>query len=537
MKSFGRFEPVAKKPNWILFNPTYQTAYDPSDPNRPPDNPFGFDGNAVFVVEVPAVGDRANVVTNTSGDPIVKRYLADFATTDDYIQTYTQPEIVETDPLDGSIEVSATADVSLKFSEPMKPSSFRLGDTMIVRNLDTGRDVLGTLRFSSDAKTVSFRPIFGYGPGPYDIFVRVKSEVTNLSGNHIPKEVRIQFRTERDDNVATLIDIRETFDTSDNEDTTFDTIEALAAWNKGATSGNLAGLYATGTSTFKNTTTYLYPPWAWGQNYPGQFQTFWKASEIGNSPRMMTGFSWYYQASNAASTVTAVTINLGHHDPGSSGGNGLSTKLGTNFSDTPVTVVGNLASYSIPQNTTAGSWLAGPTFSKNFKYNGSDNLLFELFCTTDVNGLTNRIINGAWGFAYMSLQRTAYTQPNWWGGGATVTNTYGFDVRFTWLVSTAEAQSLFYDTSVKSPTFLGALIDPAMSEQPAGTTTVLYFQGAPEDTNNPGTADTLAASEWFDNLTKISGYRFVRFNVLMYANTSTSQVPVYDTMTFPYYFF
>ena len=61
------------------------------------------------------------------------------------------------------------------------------------------RQVLGTLRFSADARGVTFRPVFGYGKGVdstnggvdpldpqedgYQINVLVTREVTNLSGN------------------------------------------------------------------------------------------------------------------------------------------------------------------------------------------------------------------------------------------------------------------------------------------------------------------------------------------------------------------
>jgi len=535
----GRFEPVAKEPSWVLFNPTYKTSYDPDYPDNEPDNPFGLDGNAVYSVIVPSIEDTNRYLENQKGDPIVKRYDAQFATSNDYIQTFTQPDLVETNPLNGAIEVDARADVDITFSEPMKPSSFQLGNTVIVRNTDTGRDVLGTLRFSADAKTVSFRPVFGYGPGPYDIFVRVKTDVTNLSGNHIPKEVRIQFRTERDDTVPTLIDIREPFDDNNFEDTLFVASEPRADWNKGATSGYLAGLYATGTTTHKTTTTYLYPPWDWGQNFAGRTQTLWKASEVSSSPRTLTGFAWYYQASGSAATVTNLTINLGHHEPGPNGLNPVTTNFTSNFKDNPVTVVANLASYTIPLNTGTGSWLAGPTFTTNFKHNGADDLLFELYVTTDTMGLRPlpSVISGAWGFRYGTYMRTVWTQPSWWAGGATSTFNYAFDIRWYWLISSAEAQSLFYDTGVKSPTFLATLIDPSISDQPAGTSTTIFYQGAPDDPDNPNNPDPINTSQWIEDLEKLSGFRYIRFNVLMYSNLSTGQAPAYDTLTFPFYFF
>ena len=66
------------------------------------------------------------------------------------------------------------------------------------------------MRTSPDAKTISFRPLIGYGPGKtipdpnnpgqtidvgHDIQVTVTRDVTSFAGNPIPKDVLIVFRT------------------------------------------------------------------------------------------------------------------------------------------------------------------------------------------------------------------------------------------------------------------------------------------------------------------------------------------------------
>ena len=58
-----------------------------------------------------------------------------------------------------------------------------------------------------------------------------------------------------------------------------------------------------------------------------------------------------------------------------------------------------------------------------------------------------------------------------------------------------------------------------------------------DDVTNPGNPDLVNSSEGVEDLEKLSGFRYIRFNVLMHSNLSTGQAPLYDTLTFPYYFF
>ena len=135
-----------------------------------------------------------------------------------------------------------------------------------------------------------------------------------------------------------------------------------------------------------------------------------------------------------------------------------------------------------------------------------------------------------------TLTRAAYTLPPAAGGGATAQR-YHYDIRFNYLIDQSEAQSLYYDTGIKSPQFLEVVLFPEISSQPAGTITTFMFQGAPEDPLNPGTPDLESESAWVDDLLKLAGYRFVKFHVDFRSNQQTGQSPVIDELIVPFIFY
>jgi len=523
----GRFEVVDGHPNWVLFDPTY-TRNNTTDVQ---DNPFGLQANALYTVEVPSVLTATKYLKNTADKGIIEAFSTSFQTSDEYIQTFRQPELVQTIPAANATGVSPTADVLLIFNEPMKPDTFVLGDSVIVRDLTNDLDVLGTLRFSADAKTVTFRPVFGYGKGPNDIFVRVKTTVANLPGNPIPREVRLTFTTSYDASQPDFGDVTELFETNTYEDTAFPTQQyPLAAWNQGVTSNMLAGTFTSGTILLsQGSNTYGWMPFAWGANFVSQYQGLYLSSELGSS-RTITAMEWYYRCLQS-SAVTNVSINIGHSQKGS-----LTTNLTSNFSDTPVAVVSNVNSYAI-QNVPSEGWKFMPNFSQNFKYNGSDNIVVEIFNTCGPTGQPTSVWTGLWRLVTNApIQRVAYLQPASLGGSI-VTNPYFMDTRFTYLIDRSEAQSKWYDSGLVNPQFLDAVFFPSVNSQPAGTTSTWEFQGAPTDLEDTSQPDLELATDWTADLRKLSGYRFVRFHVFMKGNETTGQVPTYDDLVLPFIFF
>jgi hypothetical protein len=524
----GRFELVPGHPDWVLFDPTY-TRDNETDVQ---DNPFGLQSNALYQVQVPSVTDSTKYLKNMANKGIIQTFNSTFQTSDEYIQTFRQPEIVSTVPAANETGVLPTADILLNFNEPMKPDTFILGDSVIVRDLTNNLDVLGTLRFSADARQVTFRPVFGYGKGPNSIFVRVKTSVANLPGNPIPREVRFTFTTGFDSNQPDFGDVTEDFETNNAEDTTFPAQYPLAQWDVGVTSNMLAGAFTSGTILLsQGSSTYAWAPFAWGGNFVSHYQGLYLSSEIGSS-RTITAVDWYYRCLQS-SAVTAVSMNIGHSQKGS-----LTVSMASNFSDTPVAVVSNVNSYSI-SNTPSEGWLAMPKFTQNFKYNGSDNIVLEIYNTCGPNGQVSapQIWSGLWRtVTTASIQRIAYLSPPNVGNGY-VTNSYFMDTRFTYLIDLSEAQSTFYDTGLVSPQFLDAVLFPAIGAQPAGTTSAWEFQAAPTDLEDTTLPDLDNTTDWTSDLRKLSGYRFIRFHVTMKGNQTTGQVPIYDDLIIPFIYF
>lgn len=513
--------PIKVVRNKILFEPTY-SKHNVGDTA---DNPFGLNAYSFYEVIVPSQADQGSFVTDTDGKGIVKSFYASFETSDEYQQNLSQPTLIETIPRDGQIDVEASADVVLRFTEPMKPDSFRMNQTVFVRNLSINRAVLGSLRFSTDAKTVVFRPVFGYGKGPSTIFVRVTTSVTNLPGNPIPKEIAVTFVSVYDPDQFNQGDVQETFDDRAYEDTGFENQHPLADWHSGVTQGFLAGSFTVGTVTLsKGSNTYATPPWGWGASFAARTQMMHVSGEVG-SARTITGFEWY-KICNNSSTATNVTINMGHTQSG-----GLTTTFASNYSDTPVTCVNNVASYPIT-NTIRQAWTAGPTFTTNFQYNGNDNVILEVFCTC--GGASNNW-TGYWRTpASGSVQLTAYTRAPWAGAPAVSTSNWHMDTRYTYLIDQSEAQSHWYDMGIRSPQFLDVFLEPDLSSQPAGTSSEFKFQGTTEDLNVGGVPDLTNVTQWVDDLEQLTGLKYIRFHVDFKSNQSTNTRPMFDSVIFPF---
>lgn len=523
-EAIGRFSVVPGHPNWVLFDPTI-TANNQTSVH---DNPFGLLGNAQYDVQIPSVLNSAKYLMSDAGKPLVQSYTFNFSTSDDYLQNFIQPELVTTFPKEGQTGVSPTGDIILTFTEPMRPDTFRLNETVFVRDLTNDIPVLGQMRFSADAKTVTFRPIFGYGKGPYNIFLRVTTEAANLAGNPIPNEVRLSFWTLGDPTQPDFEDITEEFEDKSFEDTTFTALYPLAAWNEGVTVGFLAGKFTTGVIERSNTlATYAYAPFGMGNSLQLQWQHLIPQSELGGA-KTVTGVDWYYNAQNASNTVTNVQIRMGHSKLAN-----LTTTPTTNFSDSPVTLA-TVNSYFIT-NVPSQGWMALPTFTTPFRYNGADNAILEIFCNCSATGGPGtNLFNGLWRLMTTTsqFQRTAYTQTS----GAFATLPYEYHYRIHYLIEQSEAQSKWYDAGILSPQFLDAVTDPPTSSQPVGTSTVLTFQGAPTDIET-GLPDEDLVSIWTNDLTKLSGYRFIRWHAVMTGNQATGQVPLYDSIILPFIFF
>ena len=532
--------------NQVLFNPTFTVEGTVAD------NPEGFERLAVYQVLIPSVLTADTYLRNLIGDGIVTEYTATFETGADYIDTGIQPRWQEyqSSPLPNTVQVDAKADIVVAFDQPMKRDSFVLGDTFVVQNTFDGSVPLGTLRYSTDLTRVIFRPVFGDGKGVdstnggtdpldpqvdgYEIQVIVSREVTNLSGNPTPRQINFQFRTKYDPTQPDFGDIREEFSNTFYKDGGYVAPSAPALWNDSGAPGLLAGVFTSGTvDPINHTSVVTLEPWAVG-NVSAQWQALYYSTEVGGSSRTITGFDWFKYATSFATTCQNTSIYLGHSTSGS-----LSTNFTGNYSGTPTHCV-NGVTYQIPLGTY--TWQAGPTFTTNFAYNGTSNLILEVQHTgssgggfvggTAVRGYAEWLENNTGG-----ALRTAQTVAQNATYGPIRTANFAYETRFSYLIDQSEARSLWYDSGLTTPQYLAVVLFPSLSAQPSGTQLNLTFQGAPELPLSGGLPDVNNATDWEEKLTDVSGYRFVRFLATMKGNGQTKQVPTIDELIIPFIFF
>lgn len=503
--------------------------FDPTD-----GNPFGFEANSKYTVTVPGLDEGSTkVVRSTKGNYCERTFTTSFTTTSDYLQDYKQPSIdkiygsdATTIDLDGRSNVDSRADIVAEFSEPMLPSAFDPATTFQVYNFGQARTVTGTIRPSVDGKLFTFRPAFGYGRGPYNIRVTLSGTLTDLSGNKLAKGRVVNFVTEFDPFAPNYEEIVETFDTNSFEDTNYQNANDPATWNGGKTAGTLIGTFNSKSLDILVTVANN------GDSIPFWYrqahsQNLYSAAQMGSTPRTLSGFSWrhYIMGYATYTTYPNMTVQMGHNTSGN-----LNSNYTGSFSDTPV-VVFNSSTYTVP--TSVPEWIAGPTWTGNWAYNGKDGVVLDV---NNPNGSTSQVVNY---WRYNTTAQGGITKIRGYVDGAGVTwllaTTWGNDIRIHYLVDKSEAQSLWYDTDQNSPGFLDPIVTQVL---PPGTVASVLFQGARENPLLPGTPDTTAVTGWTaDPFNDLGGHRFVRFHVDMTSNLGTSTRPVIDEIKLPFIFF
>jgi hypothetical protein len=94
------------------------------------------------------------------------------------------------------------------------------------------------------------------------------------------------------------------------------------------------------------------------------------------------------------------------------------------------------------------------------------------------------------------------------------------------------ATSRFFDTGSDAPEYFEPVVNPAT--MPRGVTMELRFQGAAQLTS-PGRPPRVAAtSEWMEDVTRLSGYRYLRFRVTFRGRSLSGEKPLLDDLVIPF---
>ncbi len=536
----------------FVFDPRFAAATF----NRPDEidyHPEGFEANTTYTVSMPGgnlAPNEQTTVTNLDGVTLAERFSTQFTTSNRYVQDFTRPEIRETSPGEGSVNVPSDADVDIVFSEPMDPESFlppRFANdpqaTVIMRYKQdsrngtlAGRTILTQVRIKPQTagNIVQLRPLQGFGRGPYIIEVIITAGVTDLSGNNIIRQQQFEFTTEDDPTAEAFAEVSETFDNTLFQDTSFTAPSGdnlLATWNAKATPGVLTTAVANATFfTQGPSPTAFVNVWF---SRAVRWQMLYPSSDMGGRPRTLTGFSWVPQGTLALLTYPNTQVKVGHANVtvaagGFAGGAAPPGPVIGNYRETPVTV-SEPKNYKIP--AASGGVVRGPTWGRNFNFDGSTAVILEVEHTG--NGTTaptavseNWRMDGNYSLNAMTFSLFNDTPP------VVQSQRWYMSVRWDFLTPGAEAQSLWYN--VLQPTVRWVPQQLVPFSQPQGTSISISWQGAKADINDPTRLDSSSITPSTTDIRTLAGYPFVRWHVELVNNLATGESPTIDTLTMPY---
>lgn len=538
--------------NRFTFNPRF-TAATFNRLSQIDYHPEGLDANTNYSIEIfgeqevitnPDV-ELANVLQNLSGIPMTQSFRTTFETTDRYVQDFTRPGIRETSPSLGVSSVASDADVEISFSEPMDIDSFSLpsfqGDdqwTIRVNYSDAqingqlaDRNVIGVVRVKPQTagNVIQFRPIQGYGPGPYEIEVTITAGVTDLSGNNIVRQQSFKFTTAFDPDAESFSTFEETFDTNLQHDLTFTpTGDFLrGTWDQNPTPDVLTTSIQLLSFIAQRSTNNSINVWFASQI---TFQNLYSQTQFGDRTRVISGFAFAHPANQpiVANTYPNTVVQIGHANDVVAA-SGFSAGSGPQFihwRETPEVVQPGV---NFTTTAPVSNYRAGPAWTKNFLYDGAHSVVMQA-SHNGHGGLTDE----RWAMDNLAPRNeTAYN-----GTGATpLPNTaagWALDTRFNYLSPGAESRSLWYDVGLSNARYLPQQLVPFT--QPAGTSVTMLWQGAKGDVNNPAILDNNTITGLQSDIRTLANHRYLRFQITLNNNLITFEVPTVDLLTVPFTF-
>jgi hypothetical protein len=558
----------------FVFNPQYVVATF----NRPGEidyNPEGFEANTRYSIDMQGgsqIVSPLTVVTNLDGLPLAEPFSTSLTTSDRYAQDFTRPEIRETSPNDGSVNVASDADIDLTFSEPMDIDSFQLprfdGDEAATVNIRytlssvngglAGRNILAIVRVKPQTagNVVQIRPLQGFGQGPYEVEVTVTNGVTDLSGNNIIRQQQFVFTTEEDPTAEDFGQIDEVFEDDSKKDTQWFADPAnlsgdnvFADWNDGEFEGllrtavNEVTFEVVGPNTGGNVNVWFTRAVRWQMLFP--------SNDMGGRPRTLTGFRWVQTNTQSLLTYPNTQVKIGHANDavaggGFQGGTNPPGPVASNYREVPVTVTPSI-NYTIPVGISLANpptvppsppfLVDGPVWAEDFNFDGRNGVILEVEHFGNGtgpppptgNGVTdnweidaNFSLNAMTFSLFQDVPPIVQAQP-WY-----------HRTQFTFLSPGAEARSLWYDVQETSIRWVPQQIIPF--SQPQGTSVSIRWQGAKGSVNDPTVLDPTSITPWTSDIRTLAGNPFVRWQVELSNNLATGNSATIDTLIIPYTF-
>jgi hypothetical protein len=182
-----------------------EQAFSFSENGAPATGSFSWKGNRLVFVPLRPVtqgNDYEIAVLSTAetrdGNSLAKDFRFAFSTR----LEDGRPSIVSADPADGSRVADLFIPIVVRFSEPIDSASF-------IASFSVSPDPGGTISFDHSATTASFTPLTAWKSGTeYDVVVG--EAVKDLSGNHLPNELRFRFTAGAEEVRPVLLSARHT---------------------------------------------------------------------------------------------------------------------------------------------------------------------------------------------------------------------------------------------------------------------------------------------------------------------------------------
>ncbi len=552
----------------FVFDPRYRTATF-NKPGEIDYNPEGFEANTSYQIEMqggPGATNPLTTVQNLDGSPLAEPFGMTFTTSDRYHQDFSRPEIRESSPNDGSVNVASDADIDVTFSEPMNIETFtppRFVDdeaaTVKVRYTASslngplaGRDILIDVRIKPQTagNVVQLRPLQGFGQGPYEVAVTITPGVTDLSGNNIIRQQDFIFTTEEDPTADDFADVALIFESDLVKDLAFFSDSAnlsgdnvFADWNTKA----LPGVVTTSVAAQAFST--------WGPNPNGsvnvwfpravRWQMLYPTNDMGGRARTLTGFFWLQANAQLQLTYPNTQVKIGHATDSVAGGGfpGGTSPEGpvlSNFRATPVTVTPTLnyripnpiASVTLPNIGGPVLVVPGPVWSSNFNFDGQHSVLLEVEHFGNGTGAPgqaeNWVQDGTYSLNAMTFSLFQDSPP------VVQSNPWYQSVTWTFLSPGAEAQSAWINVLEPAVRWVPQQLVPF--SQPQGTSLSFRWQGAKPDVNDPAVLDPTTITPWTSDIRVLASNPFVRWHVELVNNVAAGTSPTIDTLIIPYTF-
>ena len=463
-----------------------------------PPSPFGFDGNASFWLVIEGFPSLRAPRTR-EGRPLARRFRRSFTTSrlygPDLVPPY--PEAVELEQ-----EPGGAFSVRIDLSEPVDPSTVALGLTLKVLSLDDGAPVTGRVIHDRRAEVLTFLP--SVATLPHGIRVILTPGILDLAGNPLRVEGMEEtvFQLTVPPFSSSLGEIVEDFETTRMRDASGTT----ARWNESGAPGALCGEPGSTTLMLAEDPevqeTHLA---AGGEDL--LIRMLIRREELG-PPRRLTSLLWAPAGTGlVASDHRGLSVRL------------IPTRrerLDDRGTDGLPVVALDQATWRIEPGRP--DLLAVP-FSRWFAYDGETNLILEI-----------RVGRGS----HTNFFRAQPSRP-----GRSIVRRGGKAeplrpvLGFKSIAMEPTATSLFFDTGSDAPEYFEPLLHP--SAMPRGVTMEVRFQGAaglPSVGRLSG--EPFAVSEWLEDVTLLSGYRYLRFRVVFRGRSLTDEEPVLDDLVIPF---